>query len=75
MTILNLDEPNVDELRRARDLESLTKVLQFSPKWRDRSHAAIALGKLADRRATEPLIAALNDRDESVRQMAAEALG
>src|SRR5674536_142884 len=75
MAILNLDEPDVEELRRARDVESLTKVLQFSTKWRARSDAAVALGKLGDRRATDALIAALRDRDETVRQMAAEALG
>ncbi len=38
-------------------------------------HAAEALGKIGDARAVEPLIAALKDSDEDVRQAAAEARG
>jgi HEAT repeat protein len=37
--------------------------------------AALALGKMADRRAVEPLIATLQDKDSYVRLMAASALG
>jgi len=71
---LNLDEPNIEELRRARDVDSLMKVLQFSTKWRDRSNAAEALGKIGDR-ASEPLIAALGRGSTEIRQRAAKALG
>ena len=42
---------------------------------RKRRAAAEALGQLGDKRAVEPLIAALQDDVENVRQAAAEALG
>jgi len=41
---------------------------------RSRARAASSLGKLGDKRAVEPLIAALKDNDASVRRSAAEAL-
>jgi len=37
--------------------------------------AALALGKIGDSRAVEPLIWALRDKNEPVRRCAAEALG
>ncbi len=40
-----------------------------------RRAAALALSKLADARAVEPLIAALRDQDSAVREYAADALG
>jgi hypothetical protein len=40
-----------------------------------RGVAAIALGKIGDHRAVEPLIAALKYKDANVRKSAAEALG
>jgi HEAT repeats len=40
-----------------------------------RREAAIALGKLNDAKAVEPLIACLNDPESSVRSVAADALG
>jgi len=40
-----------------------------------RAKAAEALGKIGDKRAIEPLIAALRDKDDRVQQAAAEALG
>jgi hypothetical protein len=40
-----------------------------------RARAAVALGKLKDVRAVEPLIEALSDSNESVRTSVAEALG
>ena len=37
--------------------------------------AAVALGKIGDKKEVEPLIAALKDRDSDVREQAAVALG
>ncbi len=40
-----------------------------------RERSAVALGRLNDARAIEPLIAALKDQDPLVREQAARALG
>jgi len=40
-----------------------------------RFNAAIAMGKIKDNRAVDPLIQALKDNDSQIRSNAAEALG
>jgi HEAT repeat protein len=47
----------------------------LDPDYRVRRHAAQALSEIADSRATQPLIAALEDEDSWVRFSAAEGLG
>jgi hypothetical protein len=65
--------PNVDELKRKRDVEGLIRVLRHRDSIRRRS-AADALRALGDLRAIDPLTAALADEDEKVGVAAARAL-
>jgi hypothetical protein len=62
----------IDRLRRDSDLEGLARALN-NPFLANR--AARALGEMRDERALEPLIGALQDRNEDVRCEAARALG
>lgn len=56
------------------DIEHLLKLLKsFSSN--QRAHAARELGKIANSRAIEPLIAALYDPEAEVRESAAHSLG
>jgi HEAT repeat protein len=56
-------------------VEVLINILQNDPHVGLRCGAANSLGNLHDKRAVEPLIAALHDEDRHVRQFAVEALG
>ena len=56
------------------DIHDLIKALEYGDSI-TRYDAALALGKIGDRRAVEPLIKALGDIDTDVRQAAALALG
>ena len=67
------------ESRDPRWVNVLTPLLE-SDSWVDLystvdKHAVIALGKIGDSRAVEPLIACLNDRSADMRRTVAEALG
>lgn len=61
------DSAKVDELCRA--------VVDDASNYKVRVQAALVLGKLADPRAVQPLIKALNDQNRTVRGIAASALG
>jgi HEAT repeat protein len=67
--------PKVETLKARKDIKGLIKALRYRKDEGVRQAAAEALGKIKDRRAVEPLIAALKDESFSVRQAAAEALG
>lgn len=54
---------------------SLIEVLTQHPDWWIRREAARILGLIGDERATEPLLQALSDRSERIRENVAEALG
>jgi HEAT repeat protein len=60
---------------RADRLDNLATILQTSPGLKVRISAALSLLSLGDQRALEPLVAALQDRDKSVRAVSASALG
>ena len=76
-----LFKPNVEKLKSKRDIEGLIKALEYrreSVKMDDvavRSDAAMALGKIMDERAVEPLIKALQDKKWDISYLAIEALG
>ena len=67
--------PKVETLKARKDIKGLIKALRYRKDEGVRQAAAESLGKIKDRRAVEPLIAALKDESFSVRQAAAEALG
>lgn len=67
-------KPNVEKLEARRDVEGLMKALRYDKNWSVREEATSALGDIADARAIEPLIKALEDEDRDVREEAAEAL-
>jgi HEAT repeat protein len=72
--------PNVEKMKARRDINGLIEALKYqqgSPvdAKNIRRDAARALGELGDRRAVEPLIAALGDSDFQVRMYSAESLG
>src|SRR5688572_1849180 len=71
--MLSVQEPRMDDQQNER-LGTLLKQLT-EPHVEQRNQAAQALAALGDRRAVEPLIAALQDRSEYVRANAAWALG
>ncbi|MFX0196722.1 MAG: HEAT repeat domain-containing protein [Candidatus Hodarchaeota archaeon] len=54
---------------------SLIEILTQHPDWWIRREAARILGLIGDERATEPLLQALSDRSERIRENVAEALG
>jgi HEAT repeat protein len=59
----------------SRVIEEIIRLLAEEPDDSVRPSAAAALGTIRDRRAVEPLIAALTDRYGVVRQYAAQSLG
>ena len=65
----------VNELKANGDIEGLIEALGQNEDKDVRSSAAVALGKIGDTRAVEPLIAALGDQNEVVRRGGAMALG
>ena len=65
---------NVEELKAKRDVLGLIKALAYEKDWHVRQAAARALGQIGDARAVEPLVAALADTNEPIRQASAEAL-
>ncbi|MCP2261333.1 HEAT repeat-containing protein [Streptoalloteichus tenebrarius] len=67
--------PNIGKLRRAGDLPALVAALGHPHERHVRREAAFALGELADPRALEPLVAALEDPALDVRVAAVKALG
>ena len=66
-------EPNIEELKASKNLKGLIEAL--NDKYGDfRLEAARALGNIWDSRAIEPLIEALKDEDNYVREAARAAL-
>ena len=59
-------------VRKTSDFERWVEAL-LSPEWETRLNATEALGKMKDKRAVKPLLAALKDEDEYVREGAAWA--
>jgi HEAT repeat protein len=66
--------PNVQELKTLGDVDGLIEALNYQDDHNIRLAAASALGTVADARAVEPLISALDDQ-QGVNEMAALALG
>jgi HEAT repeat protein len=69
-----LFKPNVEKLKKKRDVEGLLKALGYKGK-NVRLSAAEALGKIQDAMTVGPLIRALKDKDSDVRGKAIWALG
>jgi len=67
--------PNVEKLKDKGDVDGLIKALHYEKDYNVCICAAGALGKIGDKRAVEPLIAALEDNDRKVRWNAAAILG
>lgn len=55
--------PDVENLKAKKDVEGLTKALEYKKDNDVRAEAAVALGKLRDEKAIEPIIHALKDKD------------
>ena len=66
--------PDVPKLKAARDVKALAKALADQKDAQVRCAAADALGSIGDPRGVEPLVAAMRDPAEPVRQVAAAAL-
>jgi len=62
-------KPNVEKLKENKDVEGLIKALGHKDHT-VRSNAAIALGKIGDKRAVEPLTQALKDKDSDFQEEA-----
>lgn len=67
-------QPNVLELQREEDVDGLIEALDYQDDHNIRLAAATALGKIGDRRAVDPLIAALDDQGR-VKEVVVQALG
>jgi bilin biosynthesis protein len=74
MATIEFGKPNVEELARIRDVDGLVQALQYKKDWEVRRDAAMALGKIKDERAVQPLEYALVDKAEHVRRSAVKAL-
>ena len=70
-----MGRPDVVKLAEKGDIEGLIKALEYKKDAEVRFSAAIGLGIFGDERALDPLIKALGDVDNDVRQYATEALG
>jgi len=66
---------NIDEMKAERDLDGLFKALNNKRNVYVRRDAAMALGEVGDPAAMEPLIAALRDPKQDVRDAASVAIG
>jgi len=67
--------PDVDKMRSRRNIEGLAKAMTYEKDANIHRDAARALYFINDRRAIEPLIAALQETNIGRRQSAAKALG
>jgi HEAT repeat protein len=67
--------PNVDRLMAKGDFPGLINALEYQGLWRVRRDAAVALTEMGDTGAVEPLLAALQDDNASVRIAVIGALG
>jgi len=67
--------PDVDKLKRERDVSGLISALGYKKDYWVRAGAAGSLGFLRDPRAIEPLLGVLADESDKVREYAADALG
>jgi hypothetical protein len=56
-------------------IDDLARTIASDPSWRVRLQAVVVLGKMNDRRVIPPLSRALHDANETVRALAAQALG
>ena len=74
MATIQFGKPNVEELARIGNVDGLVQALQYKADWEVRRGAAIALGKIKDERAVQPLEYALVDKAEHVRGSAVRAL-
>ena len=70
----NASAPNVDDLEAKGDVRGLIKALGYEKDSTVREAAAGALGRTGDPGGVKPLITALNNQDEDVREAAAWAL-
>lgn len=68
-------KPDVEKLKKKRDINGLIKALEYQDDAQVRIGAAKALGQLRNTSSINPLSQALLDSDLSVRKAAAEALG
>jgi hypothetical protein len=75
MGFFRFGRPNVEELRRNHDLDGFVQALGYEKDASVRRAAAHALSSLRDRRAVEPLVAALVDPEWHVRDSVIVALG
>lgn len=67
--------PNIEKLEDRHNIKGLIKALSYKKNAEVRDEAAMALGRLGDAQAVEPLIATLKDEYWQVRFSAAKALG
>lgn len=72
---MSLFKPNVAKLKRKRNVKGLIKALRYKKDWSVRADAARALFHMREKRAIQPLIAALGDEDSHVRGSASLTLG
>src|SRR3972149_3802353 len=75
MGLLDFFNPRIEKMEEKRDIRGLMEVLKKFKPYHIRKKAVEALGKIGNKRATEPLISALKNGSEYVREEAANALG
>ena len=63
----------INESEEIRDVETIIKILREAYPW-EHEEAILALGRIGDKRAIEPLEESLKDEDEDVRKAAKQAL-
>jgi hypothetical protein len=71
---ISFGKPDAEDLEQRHDVKGLIKALQYEKDWEVRWGAALALGRIKDKSATQDLIRALGDKDKHVRMAAIRAL-
>lgn len=71
---ITFGKPNVEDLEDREDVKGLTKALRYNKDWEVRWGAALALGRIKDEGAAQPLVHALEDKEKGVRMAAMRAL-
>lgn len=70
-----LGRPNIADLKAKGQIDELIKALHFPDDHNVRFEAASALGEIGDPRCVEPLITALGDSQQRVKEVAIRSLG
>jgi HEAT repeat protein len=68
------NRPNIETLKRDKDIEGLIEALDYQDDHNVRREAALALGQIGSKKVIKPLISCLKDK-HTIKEVAARSLG